>query len=318
MNQPRFLTLTALLLMMASRLPGQLPAPQQGVPWDGQVVACNEGRITFSVGRAYRYSKPFLGYEWQFHGWDNVDPGKCAEIGPIQSYHNATFGKDSVTLLAFAFRDSTGTWGAVKLRPSDDRLWHPSNQQFCVRPEGFAYDRDSPEGDLPRGCDGAQAGYQMIPASFEYRGPLGAPTGYTGQRQDYLHVKLGPSDRAIPLGKRTSSGGAAPGPGTTEDLLAILKDTIRGPGAPRFRGSPAGSFVQVCVPSAVVEKQSWANPQSASAKALKDAIRQFTGSHNFVGGGQARLRVTETLDRFMVEEVKACSDDDDDFNMASP
>jgi hypothetical protein len=174
-------------------------------------VVCNDGTITFSVARAYRDLKFISGYEWQFEGWYNVDPGKCKEIGRSKEYSNGgMFRKDSVTLLAFAFYDSTGTWGAVKLRPVGD--WQPSNQQFCVLPEGVAYDRDSPGGDLPRTCDGAQTGYQMIPASFEYGGPPGfidSPWSNYDSKKNELHVKLGPSDRAIPIGKQPSSGGAS-------------------------------------------------------------------------------------------------------------
>ena len=213
MNQLRVLSLTTLLLMLASRLPGQFgqppPQPQQGVQIYGQPVVCNDGTILFSVARAYREANVFSADTWQVEGWYNVEPGKCEKIGPVNLYYNGGwFGKDSVTLLAFAFRDSTGTWGALTLRPFNyDSLWHPSNQQFCFRPEGAAYDRDSPGGDLPRSCDGKQTGYQMVPASFEYRGPGYSSSGYSGQ--DELHVKLGPSDRAIPLGPQTSSGGAS-------------------------------------------------------------------------------------------------------------
>jgi len=157
----------------------------------------------------------------------------------------------------------------------------------------------------------------MIPASFEYSGPLGLPRlGFDAGNE--LHVKLDSSDRAIPMGKQTSSGGASQGPGTSEDFRAVLTDAIRGPGAPRLRGSLTGGWVEVCVLSAVVKKESWANPQSARAKALKDAIRQFTASHSFGGGGMARFSLEEMRDRFAVKEVKACSDDDDTFGLQGP
>jgi hypothetical protein len=189
------------MLMLASRLPGQTPA--NGEDWDGQIVACNDGTITFNVAQAYLYSKSFSGYQWQASGWFKVAPGKCQEI-PSRHYHNGGWGsKDSYTLLAFEFYDSTGTWGGVRISPGDN-VFHASNQQFCVKPlEAFEYARDSPQGDLPRVCDGAQTGYQMIPASFEYTGRLGTALGYDWRNE--LHIKLGPNDRAIPLGKQTSS-----------------------------------------------------------------------------------------------------------------
>ena len=206
------LLLTILMLMLASRLPGQFgqptPQPQQGVPWYGQVVACNDGTISFSVARAH-LDPGLISYQWEVAGWYPVDPGKCTEIGNQERYHSSAFGKDPVTLLAFAFYDSTGTWGSVRLSPSDNGL-HASNQQFCVRPlDAFGYARDSPGGNLPRVCDGAQSGYQMIPASFEYTGGVTAPGMYDPPDKEELHVKLGPNDRAIPMGQQSSSAGAA-------------------------------------------------------------------------------------------------------------
>jgi hypothetical protein len=191
------------MLMLASRLPGQMgvpsPMPANGEEWDGRLVACNNGTIAFSVAQAYLYSKPFSGYQWQASGWFIVNPGKCEDI-PTGHYHNGSWGsKNSYTLLAFAFYDSTGTWGSFRISPGV-----ASDQQFCVRLEGFGYSRDSPQGDLPRVCDGAQTGYQMIPASFEYTG-RSAPATVMGSSGTYeLHIKLGPSDRAIPMGKQTS------------------------------------------------------------------------------------------------------------------
>jgi hypothetical protein len=214
------------MLMLASRLPGQASEN-----WGGQVVACNHGTIAFSVAQAYLYSKPFSGYQWQFEGWYNVDPGKCTEIGSPKDYHNGGLfsGKDSITLLAFAFYDSTGTWGVAKLSDPGNVVFHPSNQQFCVKNDLFRYNLDSPEGGLPRGCDGAQTGYQMIPASFEYTGPaFSSRDGAPFQKNDFF-VTLSPSDRAIPLGLQTSSGGAAPeiatpgGFGNAADRAVLLE-----------------------------------------------------------------------------------------------
>ena len=129
MNQLRVLSLTTLMLMLASRVPAQTAEN-----WDGQVVACNHGTITFSVAQAYRDSKPFSGYQWQFEGWYNVEPGKCTEIGSPAHYHNggSFSGKDSVTLLAFAFYDSTGTWGSPSFRI-------PETSYFILPISSFAF-----------------------------------------------------------------------------------------------------------------------------------------------------------------------------------
>jgi hypothetical protein len=56
----------------------------------------------------------------------------------------------------------------------------------------------------------------MIPASYEYTGLPGfikGPWFNYDWKKNELHVKLGPSDRAIPMGKQTSSGGASQGSG---------------------------------------------------------------------------------------------------------
>lgn len=204
MNPLRVLLLTTLILLPASRLCAQAEADD----YDSQVGVCNDGTILFSVARAYREAHAFSNDTWEVQGWYNVNPGKCTEIGPPKHYHNGgSFGKDAVTLLAIAFSDSTGAWGSIKLQGGDDRIWQPSNQQFCVTPsEAFGYFRDS--SDLPRACAGKQAGYQMISATYEYSGPLGSwRAGFPSNHE--LHVKLDSSDRAIPLGPQSSNGGAS-------------------------------------------------------------------------------------------------------------
>jgi len=82
-------------------------------------VVCNDGTIEFSVAPAYRDLNSLSGYQWKFEGWYNVDPGKCNEIGQPELYRNGgLLRKDSVTLFAFAFYDSTGTWAAVRVQLS--------------------------------------------------------------------------------------------------------------------------------------------------------------------------------------------------------
>jgi hypothetical protein len=69
----------------------------------------------------------------------------------------------------------------------------------------------------------------MIPASFEYTGPaFSSRDGAPFQKNDFF-VTLSPSDRAIPLGLQTSSGGAAPeiatpgGFGNAADRAVLLE-----------------------------------------------------------------------------------------------
>jgi hypothetical protein len=276
--------------------------------YDSQVSVCNDGTISFYVARAYRNLNFVSGYEWEFQGWYSVDPGKCEEIGPPEHYKNGgPFRKDSVTLLAFAFTDSTGTWGAIKLQGGDKRLWGPSNQQFCVQPDRFGYRRNSSGGDLPRACDGAQAGYQMIPASLEYTGPLGSwKIGYPTNHE--LHVKLDPGDRATPLGKQISSNGATQNPENREGFKTVLKNVLNtlpdseltsGPDG-RVQLKPGYRFVFPCAEPSVIYKESLANLQTPRARALAQAIRNFISSHR---EGTLRFIVTERGGAFFVEQT---------------
>ena len=216
MNQLRVLSLMTLILLSASRLPGQSLGPNprpclsHSVPSTCKViyvqpVVCNDGTISIYVVRAYMDVGFFSGHEpWVIEGWYEVEPGKCSKIGPEQRYTNNKMfgvGYDAVTLLAFA-----DARGAVKVPVGE--AYEPSNQQLCVLDGDFRYVRDSEQSDLPRECDRAPAGSYLISASVAFYGYTFRPDDYPSDR-DYLHVKLGPNDRAIPLGKQTSSGGAS-------------------------------------------------------------------------------------------------------------
>jgi len=237
--------LTALLLLLASRLPGQAPS-LFGNNQYGQPMVCNDGTISFSVVRALRDYKDF-GFgsdQWVVQGWYNVDPGKCTEIGGREHYvGGGWFGEDSVTLLAFAFWDSTGVGGGIKVQGGDPGWFYPiypSNQQLCVQRGAFRYTRDSPKQiDLARECDRAPAGYLLIPASFMYKGSSCAYAPNCGpDSADRLHVKLGPSDRANGVGPQGSSqtssntsSNAAPKPAADDNsfgahLLKALANSI--------------------------------------------------------------------------------------------
>jgi hypothetical protein len=219
-NQQRVLLLTTLMLLSSSRLPGQAPRLYQDGQY-GDPKVCNDGTITFSVARAARdyWDMGFGSNEWVIQGWYNVDPGKCTEIGEGFRYRaGGWFGEDSVTLLAFAFWDSKHAWRGIKVQPGDSGWFYPiypSNQQICVTQDAFRYTRNSPKQiDLARACDGVAAGYILIPASFMYKGSTrGTPTVFDGPEDpyDYLHVKIGPDDRAITSGRTHGSAGISRG-----------------------------------------------------------------------------------------------------------
>jgi len=188
------------MLVLASPVPAQSPVDHD---WDAQIVVCNDGTIGFDVARAYRHPDYFSGDQWSVVGWYNVGPGKCEKIGRSESYATGgLFLKDPITLLAFGFRDSTGVLGAIRLSPGT-KNYFPTNQQFCVKSEGFSY--QAAGSDPPRDCHGTQF---LIPASYKFTGPLNSSR--VGVSNNELHVSIGPNDRAIPLGKQASGSGASP------------------------------------------------------------------------------------------------------------
>jgi hypothetical protein len=218
-NQLRVLSLTTLMLMLASRLPGQAYGRPQ-YPEGGlyiQPVVCNDGTSSFFVARAYQ-SVWFGKQPWLIQGWYEVKTGTCQKIGSDSNpdiHYSSTknifgIGDDAVSLLAFAFFDAKGVWGAAKVPVGG--AYESSNQQFCVTDgDAFGYRLKGEQSDLSRQC---QAGYHLIPASVAFYGYSFRPHD-PGDR-DYLHVRLGPSDRAISLGpsssSQTSSNTPAPKP----------------------------------------------------------------------------------------------------------
>jgi hypothetical protein len=204
MNRLRVLLVMAMILLSASRLPGQARRPQKDIYI--QPVICNDGTISFFVARAYL--NVWNGRApWLIQGWYEVKTGTCQQIGPDSNpeMHYSSnknifgIGDDAVSLLAFAFLDSRGAWGAVKVPVGG--AYEPSNQQFCVKHgDTFEYTLKGEQSDLSRQC---AAGYHLIPASVAFYGYSFRPDD-PGDR-DYLHVKLGPNDRAIPLGPQSSS-----------------------------------------------------------------------------------------------------------------
>jgi len=244
----RVFLLTTLILLSASRLPGQAygrPTTDTYI----QPVVCNDGTSSFYVAHAYVHI--WLGKDpWVIQGWYEVKPGKCTTIGPDRQHYASNknilgVGDDGVALLAFAFFDSKGVWAAAKVPVGG--AYESSNQQFCVKDgDTFEYALKGEQSDLSRQC---QAGYHLISASVAFYGYSFHPDD-PGPR-DYLHVKLGPSDRAIPLGPQTASGGAArktvtPGGGSSAATVGTRNSTTAEAGdadALRLKQYPACNVI---------------------------------------------------------------------------
>ncbi len=216
MNQLRLWLLTTLILLSASRLPGQGPRLTQDQ--GGTPAVCNDGKITFSVARAHRAPVDLFGRggQWEIWGWYNVDPDTCTVIGPATGYiSGGWFGNgDSLTLLAFSYFDSKGVWRGIKVQGEEGWFYRmdPSNQQICVGRGEFRF---SDQSDLTRECNQARAGNMLIPASFMYKGSTRSVPlfGEVDHSPDYIHVTIGPDGRAITSGHPIGSGGISQGIG---------------------------------------------------------------------------------------------------------
>jgi len=210
MRMACFWVVTAGLLLPFCRAYGQW----QGADQDGTVVnaptVCNDGTISVSVARAFFDGEwVFRGDLWEVRGWDSVAPGKCQAIGEVRRYFSGNLlnRTHSVTLLAFAFEDSAGTWGAVHVSDTTDGIFKPSNEHLCVSHDAFSNWHPVSHGGP--GSDCAKPGYFLIPASLEYTadthyGYYGGQMAYSNPK-DFLHVRVDSSSRAISLGPQSSS-----------------------------------------------------------------------------------------------------------------
>jgi hypothetical protein len=241
---------------------------------------------------------------WMIDYWYRVEPGQCKLVFSHFYAPNNLFKFESFPLhLAFVFTDSTGVTGAAKVRPPGGVA--ASRVQLCVGGENYTYrvNGKTPEHKCPKGA--------LIPASIVWEPTEGVyPNAYSRQYPPpkRFTVALGPNDRAIPVAAWASSGPTRPG--IAHDLHAVLKDLMRGADAPKPRISGEYSL-GVCVHPTVVERESWANPPTARTKAFRETVRQFLSSHSFSNahGYSVWIKVTETGNKFMAEEVRACSGD---------
>jgi Protein of unknown function (DUF1036) len=304
MKHIRIALLPTLLLLTAAHVPQHDYATGRSNELYHAEV-CNQGQIAVDVAVAYKDFGGFNDEFWMIDYWYRVDPGKCKLV---YSHFYAPDGFQSFPLyLAYAFTDSTGVWGAAKVTPARETA--ASRLHLCVGRKNYEYrvNGKNPEAKCPKGL--------LIPAAIVWESTRGVyPNAYSRQYPSpkRFTVALGPNDRAIALGAQGSSAPAVQGPGDKMDLHEVLKDIMRGPGAPKPRISGEYSL-DVCVPPTVVKKESWANPATARTKAFRETVRQFLASHSFsnaTGWRIVRFRVTETgTNKFIAEEVTKCSGD---------
>jgi Protein of unknown function (DUF1036) len=316
MKNIRMALLTTLLLLPAARVWAQ-PYDAAGPRELYHAEVCNQGQIKVLVAVAYK-DFGFTDEFWMIDYWYRVEPGRCKLVFSHFYAPNNLFSFQSFPLhLAFVFTDSTGVTGAAKVRPP--RGVAASRFHLCVGGENYKYrvNGKDPQAKCPKGA--------LIPASIDWEPTQGVyPNAYSREYPPPMRftVALGPNDRAIPVAAWQASSSVTPqGPGVLKDMSAIIKDAVNGPGAPKLNMSARNRslWLQVCAPLSVVEKASWSDPQSARARALKTALRQFVASHRFrdadaadgpTGSVRRIVRVTEgAADQFSVQGVTDCPGD---------
>jgi hypothetical protein len=104
---------------------------------------------------------------------------------------------------------------------------------------------------------------------------------------------------------QSPEGPGAPDGSPSLQLSLVIKDAVRGPGAPvPIRTTPVRN-VAVCVTDANSKMPAWGGRESAKAKAFKDAIRQYLSTHRFEDRvGSALFRVTEAGGQFTFSNVE--------------
>jgi hypothetical protein len=219
---------------------------------------CNDGSLLIGVAIAYQDTTYSLNdYGWLIQGWYYVAPGKCQAIGEARDYYlKNVFSKTySRSLLAFAFKDSAGVWGAVRVPDTTDGIFTASNEQVCVAWDDFRRSHAGSRGGP--GDDCASAGDMRIPASLEYTaeshyGNYGDPDTNTF---DFLHVRVDSSQRAQPMRSQGSpsassnaaSAQSAPSGGDSfgDQVLKAIAQAIKDAGAkPTPNSDPAASEAQ--------------------------------------------------------------------------
>jgi hypothetical protein len=238
-----------------------------------------------------------------------VETGKCTLVFSHFYAPQSAFNFQSFPLyLAFAFTDSTGVWGAAKVNPARDTP--ASRLHLCVGRKNYEYrvDGKTPQANCPKGI--------LIPAAIVWEPTRGVYArefgGYPPPKR--FTVVLGPNARAIALGPQASPGGAVQGPGKSDEFSTLLRVALNAPHWSEETQGPGGyvqlkpgyRWVNVCASRQVVSKESLSNLQTARAKALTNAIREFLASH---ARGKIGFRVTEPNGAFALQPFSGKTED---------
>jgi hypothetical protein len=267
---------------------------------------CNSGELTLQVAHAYWEFKPLSftnEHFWVVSRWVTVEPGDCERVF-THTYAASPLGLQHFPVhLAFAFTDSTGAWGPIKIEswrgPRDSA---ESTLELCVTKSDFSYrvEADDPAAACrdPENADGF-----LIPASIDYEPTRGNVFDNNGQLTPGPRFIVGVSRDA----RVSSSADSGPiGPGTTGEFIRLVGPAIEA--LPTSQDSaPAGyRDVLVCASRAVVERESLADPGTPRAQALAGTVAEYVGRYR----GKLFFEIEELRSGFditgLIGEISYC------------
>jgi hypothetical protein len=214
-------------------------------------------------------------------------------------YTRSLFSRQSFPLhLAFAFTDSTGVWGAARVRPPSGMA--ASHVQLCVGKESFQYridDRNEPKVDCPNRRLNLSV---LIPASIDWEPSKGKPYQELGGYGEPMRftVALSSADRAIPLGPRGPTPPITRNEQDLNDFHDLLMSATKARSwqqethQPNDTTEPKPSYrsVSICAQDSVVYKGSLTGLQTPRAIAITNAIRAYLSAN---ASGPLRFEIEE-------------------------
>jgi hypothetical protein len=315
---------------------------------------CNRGTVKVGVVMGFEDWDP-LDYTMTVTHWVMIEPGKCdrpyehdsASSWPETAYMGfAVFEAGRVVPVRATTVPDVGGWtysstpALLRYPAGKGRALTVADRQLCVNSAAVKYvvhtkgriDCSSLNGPGSSGpLQPFVAQFFFHPSATHcYRSSAAVPFEcYGGQyyldvapRAGDPNLRATPGDPDVPVSKpQTSPSATPPGEGTIEDLVSVVTEAVKGNGAPRplLESRPSSFYsslgLQVCVSTETLKKESWANPNSARARTLRTALRQYISSHHFRGAGSSRedrggqvyryVKVTESPG-FVIEEINDC------------
>ncbi len=177
------------------------------------IRVCNSGTLNLDVAYAERKQTEGLpwstDYKWKVEGWISVKPKECELVWKDREWESGFSTKTLPTVdLIFAFRDSTGTWGAAALADDAPLTRSASGLEFCVRQDAFSY--TMPKGEPASRCD---SGFSLVRASASFVRPHVSINSITGAVEGAdVDIQITDESRAIPFSPKESTSAAAQNP----------------------------------------------------------------------------------------------------------